>query len=143
MSEPIAQQSPESLKHAGHEVTDASAFYVGLFAVALAIVILMCLVFLNQMFWRLEAAAKRTDPVASPVVSNQLPPGPRLQAQPAADLTRLRHDEDKILRGYKWIDQQQGIVQIPVDRAIDLLSEHGLSEPKAAEPPSNKQKDVR
>ena len=39
MSEPIAQQSSDSLKHAGHETTDASAFYVGLFALGLLLTI--------------------------------------------------------------------------------------------------------
>ena len=91
------------------------------------------------MFWRFEAIVKRSDPVVSPVAGSQIPPEPRLQAQPSAELIQLRHEEDETLRSYKWIDQQQGVVQIPIERAIDLLSERGLPEPKAAEPTAAKQ----
>ena len=136
MSEPIVQQSPDSLKHAGHETTDASAFYVGLFALALAIVIVLSLLFLYRVFWWLEARAVRADPAMSPVADNQATPEPRLQVEPRADLVQLRENEDHTLRSYKWIEQQRGIVQIPIERAIDLLCERGLPEPSAAEPPT-------
>ena len=143
MSEPIAQQSPDSLKHAGHETTDASAYYVGLFALGLLLTILLALLLLYQMFWRFEASAKRADPVVSPVAGNQIPSGPLLQTQSSADLVKLRHDEDIILGSYKWIDKQQGIVQVPIQRAIDLLSDHGFPEPEAAKPTSPTHEAVR
>jgi hypothetical protein len=68
------------------------------------------------------------------VAGDQMPPEPRLQTQPSADLARLRRDEDQTLGSYKWIDPPQGIVQIPIDRAIDLLAERGLPEPETTEP---------
>lgn len=131
MSEPIAQQSSDSLKHTGHETTDASAFYVGLFALGLLLTILLAMLLLYQMFWRFEASVKRADPIASPVAGNQIPSGPLLQTRPSADLAKLRHGEDETLSSYKWLDKQQGIVQIPIGLAIDLLSEHGFPEPEA------------
>ena len=143
MSEPIAQQSSDSLKHTGHETTDASAFYVGLFALGLLLTILLSLLLLNQMFWRFEASAERADPIVSPVAGNQIPSEPRLQTQPSADLVKLRHDEDETLSSYKWIDKQQGIVQVPIERAIDLLSDHGFPEPEAAKPTSPTHEAVR
>lgn len=136
MSEPIAQQSPDSPQHAGHEMTDASAFHVGLFALALAIAIVLSMLLMDRMFWWFEAAAQRADPVMSPVADNQTTPEPRLQVEPRADLAQFRENEDHALHSYKWIDQQQGIVQIPIERAIDLLCERGLPEPSAAEPPT-------
>jgi hypothetical protein len=54
-------------------------------------------------------------------------------------LAKLRHDEDERLGSYRWIDQQQGIVQLPIERAIDLLAEQGLPEPQVVEPTSTKQ----
>ena len=134
MNEPIAQQSPDLLEHAGHETTDASAFYVSLFALALAIAILLSLLFLYELFWRFEAVAVRADPIVSPLTGSQTPPAPRLQAEPSAELAQLRQAEDETLRSYQWIDEQQGVVQIPIERAIDLLSERGLPEPTATEP---------
>ena len=139
MSEPAAPQSPDLRDHAGHETTDASAFYVGLFAFGLALTILLALLFLDRLFWRFEAETERTDPVVSPLAGNQTPPEPRLQTRPNVDLAELRHAENETLGSYKWIDQQQGIVQIPIDRAIDLLSERGFPQPEAAEPIAPKQ----
>jgi hypothetical protein len=142
MNEPAEPQSPDTHGHVGHETTDASAFYVGLFALGLAIMIALVLPFLVWLFWRFEASAERADPVQSAVAADQLPPAPRLQAQPSVDLAKLRHDEDERLGSYKWIDQQQGIVQLPIDRAIDLLAEQGLPEPQVVEPTSTKQEPV-
>ncbi|MGE3241828.1 MAG: hypothetical protein AB7G28_02695 [Pirellulales bacterium] len=139
MSEHIAPQSPDQRGHAGHETTDASAFYIAIFALVLALVIMLSMLFLYQMFWGFEAVVKRSDPMASPVATSQIPPEPRLQAQPSAELIQLRREEDDTLRTYKWIDQTQGIVQIPIERAIDLLSERGLPEQTTALPAAAKQ----
>jgi hypothetical protein len=134
MNEPIAPQLPDARSHVGHETTDASAYYVGLFALALAVTIALSLLLLYRLFWRLETRAQRSDPVASPVADEPTVPEPRLQVDPRAELARLRAEEDEMLRNYQWIDQQHGIVQIPIQRAIDLLSERGLPEPRAATP---------
>lgn len=142
MEEPAQSRSPDSHAHVGHEATDASAFYVGLFALGLAVMIALALVFLTWLFWRFETFAEREDPVQNPMAANQLPPAPRLQAQPSVDLAKLRLEEDERLGSYKWIDQQQGIVQLPIERAIDLLSERGLPEPQVVEPTSTKQEPV-
>ena len=139
MSQGAAPQSPDSHRRVGHETTDASAFYVGLFALVLALMISLVMLILVWMFWRFEASAERTDPVTSPVAGDQTQPEPRLQTQPSPDLAQLRHEEDQKLGSYKWIDQSQGIVQIPIDRAIDLLAKRGLLEPDAAEPTATPQ----
>jgi hypothetical protein len=31
-----------------------------------------------------------------------------------------------LLQGYHWVDQSQGVVQIPIDRAMDLVLQRGL-----------------
>jgi hypothetical protein len=142
MDEAVDRQLTESNAHVRYETTDASAFYIGLFALGLTIMIALALPFLVWLFWRFEASAERADPVKSPVSADQLPPMPRLQAQPSADLAKLRHAEDERLGSYQWIDQQQGIVQLPIDRAIDLLAEHGLPEPQVVEPTATKQEPV-
>jgi len=38
----------------------------------------------------------------------------------------MRAEEDKILKNYGWIDQEKGIVRIPIDRAIEILAQRGL-----------------
>ncbi len=42
--------------------------------------------------------------------------------------------QDKLLHTYGWVDQQHGIVRIPIDRAIDMLAQRGLPSRPAAGP---------
>ena len=51
---------------------------------------------------------------------------PPLRINPLADLQALRAEEEKVLSSYGWVDQDAGIVHIPIDRAMDLLLEQGL-----------------
>ncbi|HTO95298.1 MAG TPA: hypothetical protein VMM80_12985 [Bacteroidota bacterium] len=60
---------------------------------------------------------------ASPGV---LPPEPRFQTDPHAELLRLRAAEDSILTTYGWVDRDSGLARIPVARAMALIAEHGL-----------------
>lgn len=51
-----------------------------------------------------------------------------LSMPPMADgeYLKLRSHEDEVLGVSAWVDKSNGKVRIPVDRAIDLLSERGL-----------------
>jgi hypothetical protein len=70
---------------------------------------------------------KNPDASLSPLLEPQhRPPAPRLQAYPQQDLKQLRADEAKVLASYGWVDRANGVVRIPVDRAIDLIVEQGL-----------------
>jgi hypothetical protein len=51
---------------------------------------------------------------------------PHLQVRPADELKRLRSKEESQLHSYGWIDREQGIVRIPIERAIDMLDERRL-----------------
>ncbi|MBI3848649.1 MAG: hypothetical protein HY292_28780 [Planctomycetes bacterium] len=41
----------------------------------------------------------------------------------------LRASEDRLLGSYGWTDVEAGTVHIPIDRAMDLLVERGVSAP--------------
>jgi hypothetical protein len=41
-------------------------------------------------------------------------------------MAKFRAEEEKRLRSYGWVDQQQGVAHIPIDRAIDALARKGL-----------------
>jgi hypothetical protein len=45
-----------------------------------------------------------------------------LQANPAADLAAERRREENMLEGYAWVDREQGIARIPVQRAMEILA---------------------
>jgi hypothetical protein len=60
-------------------------------------------------------------PYEAPVFQTKhLPPAPRLQVDEAADLKELRDRETSLLTSYQWLDKANGVVRIPIDRAIDL-----------------------
>jgi len=56
----------------------------------------------------------------------ELPPAPRLQSDPPLELERLRAEEKARLETYGWVNREQGIARIPIERAMDLVIEHGL-----------------
>ena len=138
MSDP-AITPPEGGRHVGHEITDASPAVLGLFALALSLMVVVVLLFLTWLFSQFEADAKRADRPQTPLAENEPPPPPRLEVDPGADLARVRFAEEKALTTYGWIDREQGergVIRLPIKRAIKLLAERGLPEPKAksAEP---------
>jgi len=61
----------------------------------------------------------------------EIPPGPRLQESPALDLALFREREEKNLATYAWIDRANGVVRIPIERAMELVAREGLPIRKA------------
>lgn len=54
-------------------------------------------------------------------------PTPRLQTDDGnQDVTDLHLREDLLLDNYTWVDQAQGKVRIPIERAMELIAQRGL-----------------
>jgi hypothetical protein len=54
-------------------------------------------------------------------------PTPRLQTDDGnQDIADLHQREDLLLSNYSWIDQSQGKVRIPIERAMELIAQRGL-----------------
>ena len=53
-------------------------------------------------------------------------PTPSLQTQPFKDIYMLREDEARKLQSYGWVDQDGGVVRIPVERAMEVMLERGF-----------------
>jgi hypothetical protein len=64
-------------------------------------------------------------------------PAPRLQPDPVADMNAFRAREEQILNSYGWVDEANGKVHIPIERAMDLVSTVGL--PVRQEMPAGKE----
>lgn len=128
-----ATPNSESLA-AKYETTDVQSKPLVVSALVLAVAVACVCVFLIWFFGRLEAGAKRRDPPISPLAESQTPPTPRLQTSPADDLARMRAAEDRALGGYRWIDKERGVVQLPIERAMDILLEDGLPKTGAEVP---------
>jgi hypothetical protein len=59
------------------------------------------------------------------------PPAPNLQADPRQELLDLRAEAEKLLTTYGWVDENNGLTRVPIDRAMDTLIDQGLPSPVA------------
>lgn len=111
----------------GHETSDLDARVPALFGAALttAIVVLMAATYWVYDFTAAHQAARY--PAAPPLAYTREPtPAPRLQVDAPRELRELRAAEDAALHGYAWIDKNRSLVRIPIDRAIEVLTQRGL-----------------
>ena len=53
-------------------------------------------------------------------------PKPVLEHNERSQFTGEVAKQDEVLGSYDWVDQKNGVVRIPIDRAIDIVAEHGL-----------------
>ena len=53
-------------------------------------------------------------------------PQPRLETDERTQINDFRVGEEDKLNSYGWVDQNAGIIRIPIDRAMDLIVERGL-----------------
>jgi hypothetical protein len=65
-------------------------------------------------------------------------PEPRLEGNERIEINSFRLNEEKLLHSYGYVDQQRGVLRIPIDRAMQLIAERGLpTRPQAGTvPPS-------
>jgi hypothetical protein len=135
---PPTEPPPEALPRAGdegresekvaYEPKDIDTFVITATGLALGfttIAIVMSMWFVFNFL--LNRAAKESPP--APLLQRELPtspPQPRLEEAPDADLKAVRQREDQMLGNYAWVDQRNGVVAIPIDRALDIVSQRGL-----------------
>jgi hypothetical protein len=111
----------------GHERKDADV--ASIFLIAMALLLLVLLVFLTVWMTlrhlRLEQTAAEKPPQDLSVKTNSFPE-PRLQIDPATDLAKMRARNFRELNNYGWIDRKAGTARIPIERAMQLIAQHGL-----------------
>jgi hypothetical protein len=126
MSDPKYAASPVSADNPGYEVRDASIKGLITFAVVLALVLFATLVSMRYMFSALNKLTPLGE-TASPFDNGRnSPSGPLVQAQPHQDLTAYCANQSQTVGTYAWVNKDGGIVQIPIDRAMDLTLQRGL-----------------
>jgi len=81
----------------------------------------------------LETDTRDTDALKVSRAVNQTFPEPRLENDERNELTDFRLQEEGRLNSYGWVDQQAGIMHIPIDRAMQLIAQRGLP---VASPPA-------
>ena len=110
----------------GHETSDVNLRGIFAFAAALTVSMIAVNVGTYLLFGAFERHAARLDPPRPPLVDERRPPaGPRLQVSAAADAAELRERERRDLNRLRWIDERQRVVQIPIERAMEIVAERG------------------
>ena len=120
-------QAPHN-SNRGHETTDADIGKIVRSGIVLFLVVVASLVAMRLMF-SFFVERQGLGPPASPFENTRkLPPEnmPRLQVAAPKDLGSYRLNQQKSLEEYGWVDRSNGVVRIPIDRAMDLLVERGL-----------------
>lgn len=113
----------------GHEPRDVTFRPVLLGLLGIMVLLVMAILLMRPLMGLFAERAARTGAPINPLAESfgrQVPPEPRLQADPLQDLHALRAEEDAVLDSYGWVDREKGIVRIPVSRAMELLVERGL-----------------
>lgn len=113
-----------------HEHSDVDVRGILSFALVLFAFTVVTFVLIWWLFGYFAVRETKSDRPLLPLVSSSsgvmLPPEPRLQVSPSQDMQELRAAEDALLNSYGWVDQQVGVVRIPIERAMQLLAERGL-----------------
>lgn len=111
----------------GHERRDFPVRGVVIFAAFLVLSAAVIHVALGGLYAGLVERRQARPPAVPPAgVGRQVPPPPRLQADPAGDLRELRRAERAVLESYGVVDRGAGVFRIPIERAMERIVERGL-----------------
>jgi len=121
-----------------YDTTDLSARGVVFFLIFLAIGGVLVTGATWGVYKYIARAVAGPNPIAGPMAASRQElrsegvdpalrfPPPQLQADPVADFNRFHEREQEILNSYGWVDQANGKVRIPIERAIDQVAATGL-----------------
>ena len=112
----------------GYETRDINTKGIFLFGGGLLGVIVIILLVVFGLFKGMQHVnrALGSDPTGSLVQTAPNYDGPLMQVTPEEDLRWMKTQNAAALDSYGWMDRANGVVQLPIDRAIDLLAERGL-----------------
>ena len=122
-----------------------------IFLGALAVGCVLVYFVLRGLYSYLDSYENHHQPVQSPLVQQTtadtrrvLPgditkfPQPRLEGDERREINDFREQEEQTLNSYGWVDQQAGVVRIPIDRAMQLMAQRGLpTRPQSGTAPSS------
>ena len=119
--------SPSAAPNNGYEKSDASPRGLVHFLLIMAVILVATALSLIWLFKFFEREENPGSFVAAPFAGTQpLPPPPRIQSVPGVDMQSYYQSQQNLLNTYGWVDKQNGIVRLPIDRAMELLLRRGL-----------------
>jgi hypothetical protein len=117
-----------------HETTDVNLTGITRLAIGSLAIIVVILAFVY--FFEKGMARVLPDTTTTPAMADWKPTDDRTPKAPLVItdepglLRKLRSDEEKALHHYAWIDKSQGVVQVPIDKALEMVA----SNPKLLAP---------
>ena len=117
-------EDPAAAVKRGYELFELDASYIGWFAAGLVVL----LVTTALVTFAMMGGVRVQSPPSLQVPRSDVPGGapvPVLQSAPAGELRAYRLEKAETLQGYRWIDRDAGIVQLPIERAMQLIAERG------------------
>lgn len=125
-------QSPNE----GYERTDAHARPLLVFAACLTVLVVVAMVAAHYLDRSLERAEARADErERHPMRPFRVGPAdPVLQTVPTDELRAYRAQEQALLTSYGWVDRDNAIARIPIERAMELVARRGLPDYRSAVP---------
>jgi hypothetical protein len=141
--------SEDNLNHTAHppesfEHEDMSPLGVFYFLAGLAVVGILIYFILVGMYRYLDSYDRRHQPAMNPMavttgvnpnvmtpreIQQQIDktfPKPVLEYSERTQFIQELENEDKVLESYDWVDQNAGVVRIPIEQAMDLVAQRGL-----------------
>jgi hypothetical protein len=119
----ISTNAPQN----GYERSDANSRGLVYFLLIMAAILAATSLSLILLFKHFERADNPGSFVAAPFAGTQpLPPPPRIQSVPGVDMQSYYQSQQNLLDTYGWVDKQNGVVRLPIDRAMELLLQRGL-----------------
>ena len=113
----------------GHERSDMRPGVVlgGLVLLAVSLGLILFLVtLLEGSLTGVSVGVSRPAPLTAALTPGPTPPAPRLEAESGSELAAYRVATDQQLNSYRWVDRSNGVVAIPIDRAMDEVAQQGL-----------------
>ena len=150
MSDPVKHDSTPS--HGSYERQDISARGIFYFLAGLLAAMLLISFLLSGLYEILDKRFETHQPPVNPLAANvpkdtrkvpaQYPetafPDPRLETDERTQLNSIRLAEEQKLNSYGWVDEKAGTVYIPIERAMELLTQRGLPlRPQSGAQPQN------
>ena len=116
------EHHPETL----HEENTVQLAPVLIFAVVMILVSAATFLTVKIIQHTFDLNWTRSEAPVSPLAQAPMPPAPLLQVVPGQDLIDLRAKEQTVINSYRWVDEKNGVVGIPIEEAIKLLAQRGL-----------------
>jgi hypothetical protein len=136
----MAHTTPESGAQPaprGEQTFDLDVSYMGWFSIGIMLLVIVTALSAYAMLGGFRIPLPRPASVAVPNTQESAAvPFATLQSTPQVDLRSYRLAQANALESYRWIDRAGGIVQIPIERAMELVATEGNTRAVPAAAPS-------